>query len=264
MNTASSTAADSALSLLKLLADDTRWQLLGALRLNDRQAGELAEHCQLPQNLVSYHLGLLRQAGLVHSHRSDADARVFYYGLDLVALQQAYQQIGAALPLPVTAPPTLPAATVVFLCTHNSARSQMAEGWLRQLSGGRIVARSAGVNPTALEPLAAQVMAEAGVDIGYQQAKGLEAVRMERPSAVVTVCDRARESCSSCLDAPVQLHWSIPDPVRRAQDLSEPLEAYRSARDTLRIRVEGLLSTLPQLVLQRTADPMEGHVASYS
>jgi ArsR family transcriptional regulator, arsenate/arsenite/antimonite-responsive transcriptional repressor / arsenate reductase (thioredoxin) len=159
-----------------------------------------------------------------------------------------YQQIGAALPLPTAAPATLPSATVVFLCTHNSARSQMAEGWLRQLSGGRIAARSAGVDPTALDPLAAQVMAEAGVDIGYQQSKGLEAVRAEQPSAVVTVCDRARESCSSCLDAPVQLHWSIPDPVRRAQDLSDPADAYRAARDILRVRVEGLLGEMPALV----------------
>jgi protein-tyrosine-phosphatase/DNA-binding transcriptional ArsR family regulator len=249
MTAVSSTAPDPALSVLKLFADDTRWQLLRALRLNDRQAGELADACQIPQNLVSYHLGLLRQAGLVQAHRSDADARVFYYGLDLVALQQAYQQIGAALPLPVAARATLPSATVVFLCTHNSARSQMAEGWLRQLSGGRIAARSAGVNPTALEPLAAQVMAEAGVDIGYQQAKGLEALHGEQPSVVITVCDRARESCSSCLDAPVQLHWSIPDPVRRAQSLSDPIEAYRAARDALQARVEGLLSALPQLAL---------------
>src|SRR5262245_62941853 len=112
---ASQTTTDGALSVLKLLADDTRWRLLDALRHNDRQAGELAEQCQLPQNLVSYHLGLLRQAGLVQTHRSDADARVFYYGLDLITLQQAYQQIGAALPLPSVAPVTLPSATVVFL-----------------------------------------------------------------------------------------------------------------------------------------------------
>jgi ArsR family transcriptional regulator len=239
---------ERALAVLKLLADDTRWRLLDVLRHSDQQAGELAAQCALPQNLVSYHLGLLRQGGLVQAHRSDADARVFYYGLDLVGLQQAYEQIGAVLPLRITSLATLPSATVVFLCTHNSARSQMAEGWLRQLSGGRITARSAGVAPTTLDPLAAQVMAEAGVDIGYQQAKGIEALRAEQPSAVVTVCDRARESCSSCLEAPVQLHWSIPDPVRRAQDLSDPVDAYRAARDTLRVRVEGLLGEMPALV----------------
>jgi protein-tyrosine-phosphatase len=96
-------------------------------------------------------------------------------------------------------------------------------------------------------------MAEAGVDIGYQQAKGIEAVCAEQPSAVVTVCDRARESCSSCLDAPVQLHWSIPDLVRRAQDLSDPADAYRAARDALRVRVEGLLGEMPALVRAGTA-----------
>jgi ArsR family transcriptional regulator, arsenate/arsenite/antimonite-responsive transcriptional repressor / arsenate reductase (thioredoxin) len=243
---------DAALAILKVLADDTRWKLINVLRHSDHQAGELAEQCALPQNLVSYHLGLLRQAGLVQAHRSDADARVFYYGLDLVALQQVYHQIGAALPLPVGAPKTLPSTTVVFLCTHNSARSQMAEGWLRQLSGGQVAARSAGVDPTALDPLAARVMGEAGVDIGYQQAKGVDAVRAEQPSVVVTVCDRARETCSSCLDAPVQLHWSIPDPVRKAQDLSDPLDAYRTARDALRVRVAGLLGEMEALIQAET------------
>ena len=151
------TPANTALSVLKLLADDTRWKLIGALRHSDQQAGELAVQCGLPQNLVSYHLGLLRQAGLVQAHRSDADARVFYYGLDLAGLRRALQQIGAALPLDSGAPAALPAVAVAFLCTHNSARSQIAEGWLRQLSGGRVAARSAGVAPTALDPLAVQV-----------------------------------------------------------------------------------------------------------
>jgi protein-tyrosine-phosphatase/DNA-binding transcriptional ArsR family regulator len=254
MTTLSSQAAmESALSLLKLFADDTRWRLIGALRLSDLQAGELAAHCALPQNLVSYHLGLLRAAGLVQAHRSDADARVFYYGLDLVALQQAYRQIGAALPLPGSAPTTLPTTNVVFLCTHNSARSQMAEGWLRQLSGGRVSVRSAGVEPTALDSRAVQVMAEAGVDIGYQQAKGLDVIRNHRPGLVVTVCDRARESCAPCLDAPVQLHWSIPDPVRKADQAEEPLDAFRAARDELRVRVEGLLGDLQELAPLSTA-----------
>lgn len=239
---------NTALSVLKLLADDTRWKLIGALRHSDRQAGELAAQCGLPQNLVSYHLGLLRQAGLLQAHRSDADARVFYYGLDLAGLRRALQQIGAALPLDSGAPATLPAVAVAFLCTHNSARSQIAEGWLRQLSGGRVAARSAGVAPTALDPLAVQVMAEAGVDIGYQQAKGLDAIRSERPAVAVTVCDLARESCAPCLDAPIQWHWSIPDPARIAEGAADPRAAYRGARDELRVRVEGLLAALPDLM----------------
>jgi protein-tyrosine-phosphatase len=74
---------------------------------------------------------------------------------------------------------------------------------------GRLPARSAGTEPRALHPLAMQVMAEAGMDIGYQQAKGLDVLSEEHPGVVVTVSDRAREAYEPCLDAPIQFHWSI-------------------------------------------------------
>ena len=90
------TNQSSASSILKLLADDTRWQLITALRRSDRQAGELGTLLKLPQNLVSYHLGVLRQAGLVQAHRSDADARAVYYSLDVAALGSGYARIGDA------------------------------------------------------------------------------------------------------------------------------------------------------------------------
>lgn len=237
-----------ALDILKLLADDTRWTVLRALRLSDYQAGELAEHVQLPQNLVSYHLGLLRQAGIVHTHRSEADARVLYYSLDLPAMQAALQLIGADLHLSL-APRTqhVPGGIVVFLCTGNTARSQMAEGWLRQLSQGRVPVRSAGTQPRNLHPLAVRAMAEAGVDIGYQRAKPISEISMEQPAVVITVCDRAREVCAAQLTAPVQLHWSIPDPVRADEQSPEALAVFRSVRDDVRVRVEGLLAALPSL-----------------
>ncbi len=237
----------AALEALKLLADDTRWRLIRALRHSDRQAGELAQACQLPNNLVSYHLGLLRQAGLVQMHRSDADARVLYYGLDFPALQDAYQQIGAALPLPTITSAPLSATTVVFLCTHNSARSQMAEGWLRHLSGGVIIARSAGVTPTTLHPLAVQVMAEAGIDIGYQRSKGLESLEAI-PDVVVTVCDVAREHCPTELQRVPFLHWSIADPARVAGEEPIRIAAFRTAQEQIRDRVQGLLRSVPELM----------------
>src|SRR5688572_22114156 len=89
----------SALQLLKLLADDTRWRLINELRRSDRQAGELVAELQLSQNLVSYHLGLLREAGLVQIRRSDADARAVYYHLDVAAVQTGLQQIDADIQL---------------------------------------------------------------------------------------------------------------------------------------------------------------------
>jgi thioredoxin type arsenate reductase len=243
------TNQSSASGMLKLLADDTRWQLISELRRSDLQAGELGALLKLPQNLVSYHLGMLRQAGLVQAHRSDADARAVYYSLDLAALGAGYARIGAAMQLPHSGnPATQPVATVFFLCTQNSARSQMAEGWLRHLSSGRIPVRSAGLAPQALHPLAIQVMAEAGVDIGYQHAKGLDALADVVPNVIVTVCDLAREECPEWSASVNQLHWSIPDPVRTQGNPASQAQTFRAVRDDLRQRVEGLLALLPDLI----------------
>lgn len=230
-----------ALDVLRLLTDETRWRLLRALRYSDRQVGELVEETGLPQNLVSYHLGVLRQAGLVQQHRSDADARVNYYGVNLGNLAQRYQQLGVGLAIPAEhSTAQLPTVTVVFLCRANSARSQMAEGWLRTLSGGRITVRSAGTQPAALHPLAEQVMAEAGIDIGHHQSKHVDALAQLCPDVVVTVCDIAREECVVWAQAATRLHWSIPDPVAEPNPAAQPA-AFRQARDELRQRVAGML-----------------------
>lgn len=243
-----SAAANGLPEGLKLIADETRWRLLTALRAGDLQVGELTERLGLPQNLVSYHLSALRQSGLVQVHRSDADGRVLYYGLDLAALKAVYLELGALLQVPgERALPDLPPRTVVFLCTANSARSQMAEAWLRYLSNGRLTARSAGTSPRPIHPLTVQVMAEAGVDIGYQAAKSLEALDGMRPDLIVTVCDIAREACARWGVAVPQLHWSIPDPAA-VGGASEQLAAFRGVRDSLRTRVEGLITALPRLV----------------
>ncbi len=232
---------------LKLIADETRWRLLLALRWSDYQVGELIERLALPQNLVSYHLGILRQAGLVQVHRSDADARAHYYGLSLGALDALFIRLGNALALPQAIQADIAPATVVFLCTANSARSQMAEGWLRHLSGGRIIVRSAGSEPRPLQPLAVEVMAEAGIDIGYQQAKHVADLAGLQPDLVVTVCDIAREQCAVWQAAGTRLHWSIPDPVAVC-DSAAQAAAFRAVRDELQQRVQGLpglLSALP-------------------
>jgi ArsR family transcriptional regulator len=240
--------SDRTLQLLKLLADDRRWRLLLELRLSDRQVGELATRTGLPQNLVSYHLGLLRQAGLVQAHRSDADARALYYGLDIAALQQVRQQITTGLHLAAfPATDRLPSVPVVFLCTGNSVRSQMAEGWLRHLSQGQVPAQSAGTHPRQVDPRAIQAMSEAGLDISQQWSKALAALAAAPPGIVVTVCDNAREACAPCLAAPVQLHWSIPSPERLLAETPDEQAVFRILRDQVRQRVEGLLALLPTL-----------------
>ncbi|MFV9504514.1 MAG: ArsR family transcriptional regulator [Oscillochloridaceae bacterium umkhey_bin13] len=239
---------DDALDGLRLLADETRWQLLRALRYSDQLVSELVNSTGLPQNLVSYHLGVLRQAGLVQIHKSDTDARATYYGVQLPSLTALYRQIGSALAIPVAPrPESLPALTVVFLCRANSARSQLAEGWLRTLSGGRITVRSAGTQPSRLHPLAEQVMTEVGIDIGHHQSKHVDALAQLRPDVVVTVCDIAREECAVWLQAEQRLHWSIADPVV-VRGETEQLAAFRATRDNLRQRCEGLLELLVGLV----------------
>jgi ArsR family transcriptional regulator len=229
---------------LRLLTDETRWRILRALRSSDRLVGELVEVTGLAQNLISYHLGVLRQAGLVQLHRSDADGRATYYGIDLAAVNALYQRLGADLALPGSRQTAeLPARTVVFLCRANSARSQIAEGWLRSLSSGRITVRSAGTQPARLHPLAEQVMAEVGIDIGHHQSKHVAALAHLTPDIVVTVCDIAREECAVWHQAAMQLHWSIPDPVLLPAGAAQ-LEAFRTVRESLRLRVEGLLALL--------------------
>ncbi|MBU6334882.1 MAG: metalloregulator ArsR/SmtB family transcription factor [Chloroflexi bacterium] len=232
------------LEVLRLLADETRWRILLALRRSDHLVSELVATTGLAQNLVSYHLGVLRQAGLVQLHRSDADGRATYYGIDLAALTALHRHIGAELALPGGhMAPEPPARTVVFLCRANSARSQIAEGWLRSLSGGRITVRSAGTQPARLHPLAEQVMREVGIDIGHHHAKHVDALASLAADAVVTVCDIAREECAVWRQAGTQLHWSIPDPAAIPEDAAR-LAAFRAVRDALRLRVAGLMVLL--------------------
>lgn len=134
-----------------------------------------------------------------------------------------------------------PALNVLFLCTHNSARSQMAEGLLRHLSGGRIEAHSAGTEATRIRPLAIRTMAELGIDISAQQSKTLDRYLDERFDAVITVCDEANQACPFFPGAGTRLHWSLPDPSRATGGEEEQLAVYRSVRDRLRERIEGEL-----------------------
>lgn len=232
---------------LKLIADDTRWRLISALRQSDYQVGELVQLLGMPQNLVSYHLATLRQGGLVRLHRSDADGRAIYYGLNMGALRALSGQIGNLLQASgAWRAETIPSLTIVVLCRANSARSQMAEAWLRHLSGGRLIVRSAGTEPREIHPLTIQVMAEAGLDIGYQRAKGLDALADLRPDLLITVCDIARADCAFWGREIRQIHWSIADPAAVAGDEPDRLAAFRKARDELRERVEGLLPLLDE------------------
>lgn len=132
---------------------------------------------------------------------------------------------------------------VLFLCTGNSARSQMAEAWLRHLSGGQVGVSSAGTEPKGLHPLAVQVMAERGIDLTGQRSKPVSEFQGQRFDWVVTVCDRARESCPVFPGART-LHWDLPDPAEVHGAQEAVLEAFRRTRDELERRVGDLLKRL--------------------
>lgn len=126
---------------------------------------------------------------------------------------------------------------VLFLCTHNSARSQMAEGLLRELGGDRFEAVSAGTEATRVRPEAARVMEEIGVDISDQESETLEGYLGDSFAAVITVCDSANESCPFFPGAEERLHWSFEDPSAVDGSEEERLAAFRAARDGLRRRI---------------------------
>ena len=126
---------------------------------------------------------------------------------------------------------------VIFVCTHNSARSQMAEGMLRAWGGGRFEVHSAGTEATRVRPEAIAAMAEIGIDIGAQTSKTLEPYLGESFGWLITVCDQAKETCPTIPGVRQQAHWSIDDPSAVEGDDETRLEAFRAARDHLRDRI---------------------------
>lgn len=127
---------------------------------------------------------------------------------------------------------------ILFLCTHNSARSQMAEGLLRHLAGDRFGVFSAGTQETHVRPLAIRVMMELGIDISGQKSKTLNRYLNESFDAVITVCDQVNESCPVFNRALKRLHWSFPDPSKATGTEEEQLAVYRQVRDAIRSRIE--------------------------
>ena len=132
---------------------------------------------------------------------------------------------------------------VLFLCTHNSARSQMAEGMLRVFGGERFEAFSAGTEATQVRPLAVRAMTELGIDISAQESKTLDRYLNQPFDAVITVCDQANEACPVFFGARRRLHWSFPDPSKAQGTDEQQLGVYRQVRDAIRERIEHELLT---------------------
>lgn len=122
---------------------------------------------------------------------------------------------------------------VLFLCTGNSCRSQMAEGFLRHLAGDRFEVASAGTQPAGLHPGAVEAMRESGIDISHHRSKSVAEFAGHRFDYVITVCDRAKETCPIFPHAPTILHWSLEDPAAAQGNPRERFEVFRRVRDEI-------------------------------
>jgi protein-tyrosine-phosphatase/DNA-binding MarR family transcriptional regulator len=235
-------------AIIKLLANEVRWGLLKALAVSDHQVGELVALTHQPINLISYHLRKMRADQLVITRRSEADARDVYYSADLARLRQLYFEAGEALHPILGAPLTpsefdqLPFKRILFICTHNSARSQMAEGLLRHLSHGQLHVVSAGSEPTEVHPDAIRTLEAMGIDIRAHRARSLADFASESFDFVITVCDKAREVCPT-FPGGASIHWGYADPVLIEDDLKRAA-LFEQIALHLRSRIGYFLSTL--------------------
>jgi ArsR family transcriptional regulator, arsenate/arsenite/antimonite-responsive transcriptional repressor / arsenate reductase (thioredoxin) len=230
---------------VRLAAHPLRWRLLTELAAGDHRVRELAGLAGEPQNLVSYHLRLLRGGGLVTARRSSFDGRDTYYHLDLEHCAQALAASGAALhpALRPAAGPAGPAARtgVLFLCTGNSARSPIAEALLRHRAGGHVEVASAGSHPKpSLHPEAVRVLRERhGIDIDGRRPRHLDTLTGRRFGYVISLCDKVREVFPGFPGHPRLIHWSLPDPAA-----ADAADAFDRTVDEIDVRVRHLLPVL--------------------
>jgi ArsR family transcriptional regulator, arsenate/arsenite/antimonite-responsive transcriptional repressor / arsenate reductase (thioredoxin) len=231
---------------LHLLGHDVRWELASRLSWSDLRVGELTAATGLAQNLVSYHLRLLREAGVVRERRSSADARDVYYSLDRRGLTAGLQRALAAITpgaarQAARASKHSPAfgsqASVLFLCTGNSARSQIAEVMLRRLARRHILVHSAGTHPVGVHPQVHKVLAARGMPSSNLRSKPLAELADRSFDYVITLCDVARSEPIELIGRPRRAHWSIPDPVTARGGGNAVVRAFDQTASEIEMRV---------------------------
>ncbi|HEX2774693.1 MAG TPA: MarR family transcriptional regulator [Micromonosporaceae bacterium] len=249
-------SSHAAPAFVRLAGHPLRWRLLTELAHSDLRVRELVTLLGQPQNLVSYHLRLLREGGLVTATRSSFDGRDSYYHLDLDRCAQALSGTGAALhpalhldratPAPSVHPGRLPHLTVLFVCTGNSARSPIAEALLHRRTAGHVEAISAGSRPKSrLHPNTVRVLRDHfGIDIAAQRPRHLDTLTGRRFDYVISLCDKAREVSPEFGGHPRRLHWSIPDPAAAGNTDRASYPAFTRTANDINTRLRHLLPVL--------------------
>jgi len=239
---------------LQLAAHPLRWRILVELARSDRRVRELCGRLEQPQPLISYHLRRLQADKVVERRRSAFDAREAYYGLDLGRCSELLAESGRALhpgmrfsthPPAVTRPAAhRPPVRILFLCTGNSARSQIAEALVEVAAGGAVEAASAGSAPKPVHANAVQVMREHGVDLSGRRSKHLSEFAGQHFDYVISLCDRVREVCPEFPARPNLIHWSIPDPAAKGATDAESSAVFERTASELAARIPFLLELI--------------------
>jgi protein-tyrosine-phosphatase/DNA-binding HxlR family transcriptional regulator len=204
------------------LGDPARLAIVDSLRVGDASPGEIAEQLGMATNLVAHHVKVLDEAGLVARTRSEGDRRRTYLRLRPETLV-------------LLGPPHLTAERVVFVCTHNSARSQLAAALWRERAGGPVT--SAGTHPAArVHPRAIKIGHRHGLALDPAATAHLDDV-VQPGDLLIAVCDNAHEDLTGAHR--VRLHWSVPDPVRVGTDA-----AFEAAYSDLADRIDRLVPAI--------------------
>lgn len=248
---------------LDLAGHPVRWQMLVELAGSDRQVGELTRLVGQPQGLISYHLGRLRDGGLVSSRKSSFDGRAAYYRLHLDRCSELLAATGAALHPGLTSSglrtSARPVATdrrrvkVLFACTGNGTRSQIAEALLREKAGDTVEVVSAGSHPKPIHLNAIKVLAEMGIDISNARSKPIAQFSGRHFDYVITLCDKVREICPKFPGRGQTLHWSIADPSVVSGTLRATAPAFRALAADLESRIGFLISLIDHQTNQEHA-----------
>lgn len=239
---------DQAINIFKALADPNRLHVFELLLHSDRTNSELMEETGLRQNLLSHHLNILTEAGLIQMHQSVGDARRHYYSIDLNAVSAfgewwKQRTPPKASPLPILKQPR----RVLFLCLRNLSRSLIAEALARHVAPQSLIVASAGIemDDEALPPIALQVLQENGISTDALTIKNFKHLEATTYDYLITVCDIVHEnSIPATLSYKEHIHWSLRDPVDNTPNPGEQLQNARNLYDDIYQRLALLLKRL--------------------
>ena len=224
--------------ILKALSHPSRLYILDLLEQRSHCVSDLTEKVGADTSTVSKHLSILKNAGLI---RSQKQGKMVSYSLRCSCILHALNCIEETVLEKKQKEPDMNRKSILFLCTGNSCRSQMAEGWMRHLHGDKYIVHSAGLETHGLNPNAVRVMAEAGVDISGQKSELVSSKMGMKFDYIVTVCGHADENCPYFPGETIRIHKGFDDPPLLAQGIEgeeEKLEPYRRVRDEIKAYLE--------------------------